>query len=95
MVKKIFYNSSLPRAGSTLIQNILAQNPLIHSTPTSGIFELYMNARTYFSNGLEFKAQDQQLMEAGFKGMLKDGLDRKSTRLNSSHTDISRMPSSA
>ena len=26
---------------------------------------------------------------------LRDGLDRKSTRLNSSHTDISRMPSSA
>ena len=24
-----------------------------------------------------------------------DGTDRKSTRLNSSHTDISRMPSSA
>ena len=25
----------------------------------------------------------------------EDGVDRKSTRLNSSHTDISRMPSSA
>ena len=28
-------------------------------------------------------------------GELLDGRDRKSTRLNSSHTDISRMPSSA
>ena len=28
-------------------------------------------------------------------GQPVDGLDRKSTRLNSSHTDISRMPSSA
>lgn len=74
MIKKIFYNSSLPRAGSTLIQNILAQNPLIHSTPTSGIFEMYMQARSYFSNGLEFRAQDQEIMEAGFKGMLRDGL---------------------
>ena len=27
--------------------------------------------------------------------LLEQGLDRKSTRLNSSHTDISRMPSSA
>ena len=26
---------------------------------------------------------------------MEDVLDRKSTRLNSSHTDISRMPSSA
>ena len=30
-----------------------------------------------------------------FKFMPFIGLDRKSTRLNSSHTDISRMPSSA
>lgn len=74
MVKKIFYNSSLPRAGSTLIQNILAQNPDIYSTPTSGMFEMMVGARTYFSNGIEFKAQDQKQMEAGFKGFLKEGI---------------------
>jgi hypothetical protein len=39
MDKKIFYNASLPRAGSTLLQNILMQNPEIYSTPTSGIIE--------------------------------------------------------
>ena len=37
--------------------------------------------------------------EASWPVCLRDGLDslldRKSTRLNSSHTDISRMPSSA
>jgi sulfotransferase len=74
MLKKIFYNSSLPRAGSTLIQNILAQNPEIYATPTSGLFELMMNARTYYSNGLEFKAQDATLMDNGFRGYLKGGL---------------------
>jgi len=74
MVNKIFYNSSLPRAGSTLIQNILAQNPTIHSTPTSGIFDMYMNARTHFSNALEFKAQDTETMENGFRGLLKEGI---------------------
>ena len=31
----------------------------------------------------------------GIAGAATAGLDRKSTRLNSSHTDISRMPSSA
>ena len=31
MIKKIFYNSSLPRSGSTLIQNILGQNPEFHT----------------------------------------------------------------
>ena len=30
-----------------------------------------------------------------FDAVLMGSLDRKSTRLNSSHTDISRMPSSA
>ena len=44
----------------------------------------------------------QELRVAGLSGRkveyirdLADHLDRKSTRLNSSHTDISRMPSSA
>ena len=27
--KQIFFNSSLPRAGSTLISNIIAENPTI------------------------------------------------------------------
>lgn len=74
MIKKIFYNSSLPRAGSTLIQNILAQNPDIYATPTSGLFEMMVGARNYFSNGLEFKAQDTKLMEDGFRGYLKGGI---------------------
>ena len=34
------------------------------------------------------------LAELGFRTLIID-IDRKSTRLNSSHTDISRMPSSA
>ena len=39
-------------------------------------------------------ALDENL-EAEIYKMLRERLDRKSTRLNSSHTDISRMPSSA
>src|ERR1044072_9785708 len=35
------------------------------------------------------------LWKKDFGGWAKQALDRKSTRLNSSHTDISRMPSSA
>ena len=38
------------------------------------------------ANFLDIRKDSKQLFE---------GLDRKSTRLNSSHTDISRMPSSA
>lgn len=74
MVTKVFYNSSMPRAGSTIIQNILAQNPLIHSTPTSGLFSLMTGCRSYFTEGQEFKAQDRTEMENGFRGFLKGGI---------------------
>ena len=37
MDKKVFFQSSLPRAGSTLLQNILGQNPEFYVTPTSGV----------------------------------------------------------
>jgi sulfotransferase len=74
MVEKIFYNSSLPRSGSTLIQNILAQNPDIHSTPTSGLVGMLSASRSVYSNSPEFKAQDEKLMEEGFKSYLKNGI---------------------
>ena len=45
----IFFNSSMPRSGSTLIQNILGQNPDIHSTPTDGFLELIYAARVNFT----------------------------------------------
>ena len=35
------------------------------------------------------------IVNDGSKDTSKEKIDRKSTRLNSSHTDISRMPSSA
>lgn len=74
MIQKVFYNSSLPRAGSTLIQNILGQNPLIHTTPTSGLYEVLAACRTIYSDSLEFKAQDAKEMETGIKSFLKRGL---------------------
>jgi sulfotransferase len=73
-IEKVFYNSSLPRAGSTLIQNILGQNPTIHTTPTSGLYEMLSACRTIYTDGLEFKAQDTTEMETGFKSFLKNGL---------------------
>ena len=74
MVKKIFYNASFPRSGSTILQNIMMQNPDIYSTPTSGVIELLTTTRTIYSTGDAFKAQDQELMKSGFKGFCKEGL---------------------
>lgn len=74
-MEKLFYQSSLPRAGSTLLQNILAQNPDIYATPTSGVLELVFAARANYTNSPEFKAQDAKLMENGYKAFCKHGMD--------------------
>ena len=66
MVKKIFFNASMPRAGSTLLQNVMMQNPDIYSTPTSGVIEFLLQARTIYSSGDAFKAQDAEEMKKGF-----------------------------
>ncbi len=67
-MKKIFFQSSLPRAGSTLLQNILAQNPDFYATPTSGLLDLLYAARKNYSGGFEFKAQDSLTMKKAWLG---------------------------
>lgn len=74
MAKKIFYNSSLPRSGSTLIQNVLMQNPEIYSTPTSGVIEFLLQGRSIYTSGDAFKAQDPEIMKEGFRSFCKKGI---------------------
>lgn len=73
--QKIFFQSSLPRSGSTLLQNILGQNPDFYVTPTSGVLELVYASRGNYTNSPEFKAQDPLLMEKGFIGFCRGGLE--------------------
>ena len=75
MEKKILFQSSLPRAGSTLLQNLVAQNPDFYSTPTSGLLELVMGAKGNFQQSPEFKAQDAQLMDKAFLAFCKGGIN--------------------
>ena len=72
---KVFFNSSLPRSGSTLIQNILAQNPRFYCSPTSGVLELLYAARQNFTNLSEFKLQDPALMKSGWLSFCKHALE--------------------
>lgn len=74
-MEKIFYQSSLPRAGSTLLQNIFAQNPDIYATPTSGVLELIYAARENYTNSPEFIAQDKELMKTAFLAFCKSGMN--------------------
>lgn len=74
-MKSIFYNASLPRSGSTLLQNVLAQNPYVYATPTSALFELIQTSKEVFTNRPEFAAQDSDLMNKAFAGYCKGAID--------------------
>ncbi len=54
--KKYYFVSGLPRSGSTLLENILAQNPKFHATATSGIMDVMFATRNNWSQMIEFKA---------------------------------------
>lgn len=74
-VKKIFFQSSFPRSGSTLLQNILAQNTDIYTTPTSGLLELIYGAQNNFTNSSEFRAQSQnKKIPEAFRAFCKNGM---------------------
>jgi len=75
MSKQIFFQSSMPRSGSTMFQNIIGQNPDFYVTPTSGVLELVFAARGNYSSSPEFKAQDSALMQKGFSAFCKAGIE--------------------
>lgn len=54
--KTIHFIAGLPRSGSTLLCNILNQNPKFHATSTSGILDIILAIRNQWENVNEFKA---------------------------------------
>jgi sulfotransferase len=59
--KAIYFLGALPRAGSTLISNVLLQNPRIHVTSsTSGLLNLLIGIRNHWEKMAEFKAMDKE-----------------------------------
>ncbi len=55
-LKEYHFIAGLPRAGSTLLCNILAENPRFHTTGTSGIMDVIFGVRNQWDNLVEFKA---------------------------------------
>lgn len=51
--------AGLPRAGSTLLCQLLNSSPDNHVTPTSGIIDIIKNIRSTFSHNPSFKAQQR------------------------------------
>jgi len=81
MSKKIHYVSGLPRSGSTLLMNLLAQNPDIHSTGTSGLHEIGYIARQFHQTE-EFKTiPNPKDGETLFYDYVKGGCENAFNRL--------------
>jgi len=74
-VKAIFFNSSMPRAGSTLLQNVLAANPSIYATPTSGLLAMINAAKKVYTSSPMFKAQNPSAMKTGFLHFCRSGME--------------------
>lgn len=61
--RTLHFISGLPRTGSTLLCNILAQNPHFYVTQTSGMLDVLFNVRNQWDNLIEMQAMDPVLSE--------------------------------
>ena len=74
MEQTIFYQASLPRAGSTLLQNLIGQNPQFHVTPTSGMIDLILGTRIGYNQNKEAYAGDKEMWKKGFYAFCREGI---------------------
>ena len=74
-MEQLFFQSSMPNAGSEVLQNILAQNPDIYTTPTSGLSDIVLAAREGYSKSTEFKNQHPDLVKGSFISFCTKGME--------------------
>ena len=78
-----------PGGAGALVEYRTAQGVLVRR-------DLWISEPGTTNNRMALRSVSETLVAIGARGArFRVVLDRKSTRLNSSHTDISRMPSSA
>jgi len=74
-VEKMHFCSGMPRSGSTLLMNILAQNPKFYASATSGLCDMVREARNFWDKLAEFQAmreEESQIRKGNcLRGMLR------------------------
>ena len=80
--KRIYFLAGLPRSGSTLLANILAQHQHIYVTPTSGIVDMLVQVRNAWDRNDAFQAADRRLSEE-----VKERVLRAMLQAYFAHTD--------
>jgi sulfotransferase len=73
--KQIHFIAGLPRSGSTLLANVLAQNPRFHTTGTSGVLEVLFNVRNCWESLGEFQAMSRGASHAAKTRVLRGILE--------------------
>ncbi len=66
----LHFVAGLPRSGSTLLLNLLGQNPRHYVTPTSGLIELFVAVKNRWPELIEFKAEGLELVKPRVRGAL-------------------------
>jgi sulfotransferase len=74
-MKTIHYAVGLPRSGSTLLMNILQQNPSIFTSSTCPTTYLLEGAKQAAGNVSEFIAMDQDQLNNSLTNYVKHGMD--------------------
>lgn len=69
--KRIYFLAGLPRSGSTLLANILAQHPQIYVTPTSGVVDMLVQVRNGWDRNDAFQAMERKLSEETKRAVLR------------------------
>ncbi len=73
--RTIHFVAGLPRSGSTLLMNILGQNPRFHVTPTSGILDMLIQVRNAWdrndANRARDRAENERLKRNVLRAMLQ------------------------
>jgi len=72
--KTIYMVAGLPRSGSTLLMNILGQNPDFYVTPTSGILDMLLHIRNGWDVNHGFRAMDNEQSEEIKRNVLQSML---------------------
>lgn len=80
MIKQIHFVSGL-RAGSTLLCNLLAQNPSFHATPTSGCVETILHLRNTW-NEIPSHRANKGLAAKSQLGVLRAAIDTYHSEAN-------------
>ena len=71
MAQRVLFMSGFPRAGTTLLMNILNQNPKIHGTPTSGLIGSVINLRDNWRNSDIYKSNTEEYIYPKIRGLLR------------------------